>query len=101
MLAEPMLRALMPAGHLPAGANGFPDPGHGVASPGAEKILQLLQWGLWMATGGCILAAVMVGAQLALSAGRGDHHRHAGALLWVLMGAMVVGSATAIVAKMM
>jgi len=103
MLAEPMLRAATAlTTHLPAGANGFPDPGHGVAPPGADKILQLIRWGLWMATGACVLAAVMVGAQLALAAGgRGDHPRHAGALIWVLLGAVLVGSSTAIVSALM
>jgi hypothetical protein len=87
--------------HLPADTNGFPDPGSGVAPPGADKILQLLRWGLWIATGGCILAAVMVGMQLALSGIHGDQRRHGGALLWVLAGAIIVGSSTGLVAKMM
>lgn len=82
-------------------ANGFPDPGQGVAPPGADKILELLRWGLWLATGGCILAAVMVGVQIALSAVRGDHHRHGASLGWVLMGAILVGSSTGIVSALM
>jgi hypothetical protein len=82
-------------------ANGFPDPGQGVAPPGADKILELLRWGLWLATGGCILAAAMVGVQIALSAVRGDHHRHGASLGWVLMGAILVGSSTGIVSALM
>jgi hypothetical protein len=103
MLADlPLRAAAVLTAHLPTGANGFPDPGHGVAPPGGDKILQLIRWGLWLATGACVLAAVMVGAQLALAAGgRGDHHRHGGALVWVLLGAVLVGSSTAIVSALM
>lgn len=103
-----MLQNLMPhtaaalTAHLPAAGDGsFPELGRGVAPPGSEKIVQIMQWGLWLATAGCILAAVMAGVQIALSATRGDHQRQSGSLLWVLAGAVVVGSSTGIVSTLL
>ena len=44
-----------------------PDPGQGVAPPGSENLLEVLQWAAWIAFGVCVLGFVIAGAAMAAS----------------------------------
>lgn len=74
-----------------------PNPGSGEPPPGAEDLLQILQWVMWIAAGICVLGIVVAGAMMAISAARGGRSDHISQLGWALAGCVVIGSASGIV----
>jgi hypothetical protein len=71
------------------------------APPGAEHLTTLLAWGLWVAGGLLIGAAVVVGVKIAMAShGRGVGGEHGVALLSVLFGAVLCGVAGTVVHAM-
>lgn len=73
------------------------DVGEGTAPPGADSLLKILKWTAWIAFGVCVGAVMWTGAMLGISARKGEGGEHAGRLGWTLAGAIVIGSASAIV----
>ena len=74
-----------------------PNVGNGVAPPGSEGLLQILRWMTYIGFGCATLGVVIAGAGMALQhrhGGAGQDPREAGA---VLPGALVIGSASALV----
>lgn len=76
----------------------IPDPGQGEAPPGSDSLLKLLLWATWIAFAVCVGAVVKSGAQLAMaSRGHGADGQQAMPLVLAIVGAVVTGSAAAIV----
>jgi hypothetical protein len=75
-----------------------PDPGQGQAPPGSDKILTVVAWVAWIAFAACVVGVLKAGGLLAAmgmgSRGSGDHSM---SLLASIAGAIVCGSAAAIV----
>ena len=75
-----------------------PDPGQGEAPPGSDAILKLVGWVAWIAFAACVVGVLKAGGLLAAmgigNRGSGDHGM---ALVASIAGAIVCGSAAAIV----
>jgi hypothetical protein len=67
-----------------------PDPGTGVAPPGAEKILTVLSWAKWLVTAAAVAGAMFIGAKMAVAHRRGDD-TNTSALGWWLAGCVLLG----------
>jgi hypothetical protein len=76
------------------------DPGRGLAPPGAEGIITIVQWVAWTVLAVCVLGVLLVGARMALAHRRGEGAEHAVGLAYVLGGAVLVGSASGLVAAL-
>lgn len=75
-----------------------PNPGTGVAPPGAAKFLTVLQWGAWLVTAACVAGIFIVAGSMAVRHRRGDGGAEAaGGLVWVLVACVLVSSAGPIV----
>jgi peptidoglycan/LPS O-acetylase OafA/YrhL len=85
------------AGATPAPGNGVPNPGTGQAPPGSEGFLTIIRWGAWLAFGICVLGVILAGAMMAIASRRGEGQEHGARLMWVLAGAIVIGSASGLV----
>ena len=75
------------------------DVGQGAKPPGWEELVQILKWVAWICFGICVGAVMWAGAMMGMSARRGEGGEHAGRLGWTLAGAIIIGSASAIVGK--
>jgi hypothetical protein len=75
-----------------------PNPGHGSPPPGvAEKLTVLLGWAMNVALTVCVLGFIITGASIAIShksGGGGDAGPRVG---MVMLGCVILGSATALV----
>ncbi|SFL26972.1 hypothetical protein [Geodermatophilus ruber] len=76
------------------------DPGEGVAPPGAEGIATIVQWVAWTVLAVCVVGVLLVGARMALAHRRGEGAEHALSLAYVLGGAVLVGSASGLIAAL-
>ncbi|GAA1750971.1 conjugal transfer protein TrbC [Aeromicrobium alkaliterrae] len=74
-----------------------PDPGSGTAPPGSEGIITILQWAAWIAAAVCVLGVIIAGAMMAVQMQRGEGGQSVSRLGWVMAGAIVIGSASALV----
>jgi hypothetical protein len=79
---------------------GVLDPGEGVPPPGAEGIVTMVQWVAWVVLALCVVGILMIGGRMALAHRRGEAAEHAAGLAMVLGGALLVGSASALVAAL-
>ncbi|MGY1634284.1 hypothetical protein ACI784_21505 [Geodermatophilus sp. SYSU D01186] len=76
------------------------DPGQGVAPPGSEGIVTIVQWVAWTVLAVCVVGVLLVGARMALAHRRGEGAEHAVSLAYVLGGAVLAGSASGLVAAL-
>ncbi|RFU22990.1 hypothetical protein [Geodermatophilus marinus] len=76
------------------------DPGTGIAPPGAEGVVTIVSWVAWTVLALCVLGVLLVGARMALAHRRGDGAEHAVSLGYVLGAAVLVGSASGLVAAL-
>ncbi len=77
------------------------DPGQGVAPPGAEGITTIVQWVAWVVLALCVVGVLVVGGSMAVAHRRGGPGtQFAVDLAYVLGGAVLVGSASALVAAL-
>lgn len=75
-----------------------PDPSKGGGNPpGWDKFLTVLHWVFVVATGICVMGLLLVGASMALSYRRGEGSDAAKGLGPVLVGCVILGSASGIV----
>lgn len=76
----------------------IPNPGQGTAPPGGAKILTILKWLAWGVFAVCVAGVLLNGAKLAVAhqRGHGGGEQTSG-LAWTLIGAIVAGSAAALV----
>ena len=81
---------------LAAGGGGR-DPGAGVAPPGSEGLLTILQWAAWIGFGVAVLGVILAGIAMVISVRRGDGGENVARLGWVFAGCIVIGSASGLV----
>ncbi len=63
--------------HTLAGDVGYvlaaaPDPGSGVAPPGADKVLIVLRWAKWLFTAAAVIGALIIAGKMVVAHRRGD-----------------------------
>lgn len=75
----------------------LPDPGTGAAPPGSSGITTILSWAAWVAFAVCVLGVIIVGGMMAVSSRRGEGGEHASRLGFAMGGAIIIGSASAII----
>ncbi|MGI8412370.1 MAG: hypothetical protein ACR2LV_05460 [Solirubrobacteraceae bacterium] len=74
------------------------DPGQGLAPPGSAKATTIVKWMAWGTFGVCVLGVLLAAAKMAIAHQRGGGHgEHGASLAWVLMAAVVAGSASALI----
>ncbi len=83
--------------HLPDILAQVPNPGRGSQPPGSNGFVTILKWAAWVAFGVCVLGVIIAGASMAVSSRRGEGGEHMSKLGWVLGGAIIIGSASALV----
>ena len=76
------------------------DPGQGIAPPGSEGIVTIVSWVAWTVLAVCVLGVLLVGARMAVAHRRGEGAEHAVSLAYVLGGAVLVGSASGLIAAL-
>jgi hypothetical protein len=75
------------------------NPGQGTAPPGSAQLTTLVSYVAWGVTALCVVGVLIAAGKMAVS-----HHRgggggeHAAALGWVLVAAVLAGSASALIA---
>jgi hypothetical protein len=60
-----------------------PDPGNGVAPPGADKIVTILQWGKWLFTAAAVAGGLVIAGKMVISHRRGDDTNVAHLGMWL------------------
>jgi hypothetical protein len=90
----------MTALHTTPVAQAVVDPGSGVAPPGAEGVVTIVSWVAWTVLAVCVLGVLLVGARMAVAHRRGEGAEHAVSLAYVLGGAVLVGSASGLIAAL-
>jgi hypothetical protein len=81
-----------------AASSNVVNPGTGSAPPGADQLKTILSYLAWGVTATCVAGVLIASAKMAVSHHRGGGgSEHAGALAWVLVAAVVAGSASALV----
>lgn len=83
-----------------AAGSPVPDFGSGEAPPGADKLMTIGRWALWIATVVCVLGVLRVGAQMAHAHQHGEMEQHGKRLGATMAGIIVVGSASGITAAL-
>ena len=74
------------------------DPGQGSAPPGSGNVTKLIQWGAWGVFAVLVLGVLLAAGQMAVAHHRGaSGGEHAARLGWVLVAAIVAGSASALI----
>lgn len=74
------------------------NPGTGTAPPGSQHLTTILSYLAWGVTATCVAGVLVVASKMALATrGHQGGGEHAGALGWVLVAAVVAGSASALV----
>jgi hypothetical protein len=78
------------------------NPGQGVAPPGADKLTTIVQWTAWGVFAVCLGGVLLSAAKLAHAhnQGHGGANQHIQNLVWTLVGCVIAGSASAIVAAL-
>ena len=77
------------------------DPGEGTPPPGAEGIVTIVEWVAWTVLALCVVGVILVGGRMALAHRRGEGAGFAGELVLVLGGAVLVSSASALIAALL
>jgi hypothetical protein len=73
------------------------DPGEGVAPPGSEGLVTIVNWVAWVAVTLCVVAVMVAGIGMLFASRRGEGGEQASKLGWVLAGSIVIGGASALV----
>ena len=79
-----------------AGIGDIPKPNGNPPKELQTQILNLLGWVLWLATAACVVGVLVTGARMAI-AYRGGGDANVAQLGWVLLGCVLIGTATSIV----
>lgn len=66
-----------------------PNPGDGVAPPGADKIVTILQWGKWLFSAGAVGGGLIIATKMVIAHRRGDDTNVAQLGFW--LAACVLG----------
>lgn len=98
MLLHQLADLLAAAPDPTAPAGGIVDPGQGSAPPGSDSLVKVIGWVAWIAFAACVVGVFKAGGLLAAmgigNRGSGDHGM---ALVASIAGAIICGSAAAIV----
>ena len=73
------------------------DPGEGVAPPGSEGLVTIVNWVAWVAVALCVVGVIVAGIGMLFAGRRGEGGEQASKLGWVLAGSIVIGGASALV----
>lgn len=73
-----------------------PDP-VSTAPPGSDKLTMVLGWALYVVIALAVLGVFVVAGKMVLSHRRGEGGEHASSLAFVLIGCILIGSASGIV----
>jgi heme/copper-type cytochrome/quinol oxidase subunit 2 len=65
--------------------------------PGAEKLVKILNWGMWLVIFAAIIGVFITAAMMAVSYNQGRGGDHLGRLGYVLAGCVLAGAAAGIV----
>jgi hypothetical protein len=71
-----------------------------VPPPGSEGIVTIVQWVAWLVLAVCVVGVLLVGGRMALAHRRGEGYAYAASLGFVLGGAVLVGSASGLIAAL-
>jgi len=82
---------------LASRALGIPDPGRGVAPPGAEGLLIILRWAAWTGLAIGVLGVIFAGITMMLQVRRGEGGDGLARLGWTLIGCVLVVGASGLV----
>ncbi|MFJ7751804.1 hypothetical protein ACIQXM_17840 [Arthrobacter sp. NPDC097144] len=74
-----------------------PNPGGGVAPPGSEGLLKILQWAAWIALALGVLGVIIAGITMMIQVRRGEGGEGLAKLGWTLAGCVVVAGASGLV----
>jgi hypothetical protein len=85
-------------GAFGAGVLAIIDPGQGTAPPGSGQLTTLVSYVAWGVTALCVVGVLIAAGKMAVAHHRGGGGEHAAALGWVLVAAVLAGSASALVA---
>jgi hypothetical protein len=77
------------------------DPGEGTPPPGAEGIVMIVEWVAWTVLAVCVVGVILVGGRMAVAHRRGEGAGFAAELALVLGGAVLVSSASALIAALL
>jgi hypothetical protein len=72
MIHELVTTALSTGDTLAGLLGAAPDPGNGVAPPGSEQIIKILQWGKWLFTAAAVVGGLIIAVKMVMSHQRGD-----------------------------
>jgi hypothetical protein len=87
------------SGAFGAGVLAIIDPGQGTAPPGSGQLTTLVSYVAWGVTALCVVGVLIAAGKMAVAHHRGSGGgEHAAALGWVLVAAVLAGSASALVA---
>ena len=76
----------------------IPQVGQGIAPPGSDKFLTILQWGAWVVFGLCVAGVLVSAAKLAHTHSQGGYGgQQQTSLIWTLAACVIASSASAIV----
>ena len=75
-----------------------PNPGGGVAPPGSEGLLTILQWAAWIGIAIGVLGVIIAGITMMIQTRRGEGGEGLAKLGWVLAGCVIVAGASGFVA---
>jgi hypothetical protein len=75
------------------------NPGQGTAPPGSGQLTTLVSYVAWGVTALCVVGVLIAAGKMAVAHHRGSGGgEHAAALGWVLVAAVLAGSASALIA---
>jgi hypothetical protein len=83
--------------HILAAVLQVPNVGTGTTPPFGADLLTILKWIAWVATAACVLGILIVAATMAIRHQRGEGGQHLAGLGWVLLGCILIGTASALV----
>lgn len=85
---------------------GVPNPGTGTVPGGTcipnqpclkDELNTILSWIAWIATAACVVGILTVGGTMAMQHQRGRASEHMAGLMWVLLGCILIGTASSLV----
>ncbi len=83
------------------GAPGGSSVNAGQQAPGSENIVTLMEYGIWIALGVCVLSLIALGARMGLAHRRGEGADYLGKIGLVLVAVVLISAASAIVLAVM
>lgn len=96
-IQSPAHLSLLAPTPIPTLPTGVPDPGRGIAPPGADKALIILKWFVWGVYGACVLGFATIAGNMALKHRRGEGGSHLSSVVMVLFACILAASGPALI----